>query len=82
MVCADVFETRDDPLCRIMRRELRRMDIKAHRVVAVPGAADAALRPPGSMAFVPGVMGLTLAQEAVRMIVEGGEGDEGDRTCR
>ena len=71
MRCADVYDTSGDPLCRIMRRELKKRGVSSHRVVYVPGAADISVTPPGSMAFTPGCMGLMLAHEAVRMLLEG-----------
>ncbi len=71
MRCANVFDTSGDPLCRIMRRELRKRGIESHRVVYVPERMDIVQNPPASMVFVPASMGLMLAQEAVISITEG-----------
>lgn len=78
----DIFETSVCPLCRVMRRELRRLGVPALQAVysteppRVP-ATDAAREPsacgrqrqtPGSVAFVPAVAGLIAASVAVRAI--------------
>ncbi|MBR4360212.1 MAG: tRNA threonylcarbamoyladenosine dehydratase [Clostridia bacterium] len=78
----DIYETQHCPLARVMRRELRRRGIGALRVVysteparmplpdpddpdaEQPQAARRAV--PGSMAFVPPVMGMIMASVAVR----------------
>lgn len=75
----DIFETSGCPLCRVMRRELRRMGVPALRCVyslepamtpQIPeGAETKGGRPaPGSVSFVPAAAGLFLAGEAVRII--------------
>ena len=71
MRCADVYQTSGDPLCRNMRRELRKLGVKAHRVVYVHSPAQRADGAPGSMVFVPGSMGLMMAQQAVAYLMEG-----------
>ena len=61
----DVFHTQGDPVCRIMRRELRRRGISAHQVAyskEIPRKVSGTL---SSMVFVPGVMGLLLANACV-----------------
>ena len=74
-VVGDVFETTVDPLCRVMRRELRRRGILRLRVVysteppcpAVPPATGQ--RPvPGSLSTVPSVAGLILAGDIIHKI--------------
>lgn len=75
----DIYETQNDPLARVMRRELRRRGVPGLRVVC--GTAPAltpraggerkgtAGRPaPGSVSWVPGVAGMLLAGEAVRLL--------------
>ena len=75
----DLFETNGCPLCRVMRRELRKRGISSLRCVysaepAVqphhgPDAETKGSRPaPGSVSFVPSVAGLYLAYEAIRII--------------
>ena len=79
---ADIYETSVCPLARIMRRELKKRGVERLKVVysqeppiAVP--AGEGERPlPGSVGFVPPVMGLIMAGEAVKDIcgVPSGEG--------
>ncbi len=75
---ADIYETSVDPLARVMRRELRRRGVERLKVVystepprAPEGDAgeDSARRAtPGSVAFVPPVMGYIMAGEVIRAI--------------
>ena len=80
----DVFKTTDCPLCRVMRRELRRREISALRCVYSTekaresigeGSADkrqTGRSVPGSVAYVPAVAGLYMAYETVRRLCEDG----------
>lgn len=74
---ADIFDTRVCPLCRIMRRELKKRHIPALQVVyseeeplgvqgdcIVPGERPS----PGSVSFVPSVAGLIMAGEIIKRI--------------
>ena len=82
IVIGDIFETTSCPLCRVMRRELRKRGVPALRCVysteeaIVPrmqpdSETKGSGRPaPGSVSFVPSVAGLYLAYEAIRMITE------------
>ena len=82
IVIGDIFETSSCPLCRVMRRELRKRGVPSLRCVysteeaitprVLPdGETKGAGRPaPGSVSFVPSVAGLYLAYEAIRMITE------------
>lgn len=76
---ADIYDTTECPLARIMRKELRKRGVKALKVVysrepaLVPqGEADQEEKPqgrrsiPGSVAFVPSVAGLILAGEVIK----------------
>lgn len=77
----DIYETSGCPLCRVMRRELRKRDISALRCVyslepaLTPHADETAETKgsgrvaPGSVSFVPSVAGLYLAYEAVRLLI-------------
>ena len=89
---ADIYETSVCPLCRVMRRELKKRGVPRLKVVysreepapreAVPGTQeDSAKREtPGSLAFVPSVAGLILAAEVIRDLTRGLlPGDRGDR---
>ncbi|MEA4823221.1 MAG: tRNA threonylcarbamoyladenosine dehydratase [Clostridiaceae bacterium] len=73
----DVYETKGDPLARVVRHELRRRGVEHLTVVCseeeptgilIPGERKAA---PGSVAWVPGCAGLILGSLAVRSIAEG-----------
>ncbi|WP_130838409.1 tRNA threonylcarbamoyladenosine dehydratase [Lachnoclostridium sp. Marseille-P6806] len=89
-VC-DIYETKTDPLARIMRRELRKRGIDALRVVCsfepairplpAEGAAPGPRRRdvPGSSAFVPPAAGLLAASVVVREL---SGFDPGSRTER
>lgn len=81
IVIGDLYETTGCPLCRVMRRELRKRGVPSLRCVYstepartprdLPGAEQKGGRPaPGSVSFVPSVAGLYLAYEAVRLICE------------
>lgn len=69
---ADVYETSVCPLSRVMRRELKKRGVERLKVVystepPVSAARGAGEKPvPGSVAFVPPVMGLIMAGEAVK----------------
>lgn len=75
---ADIYDTQVCPLCRIMRRELKRRGIPALRVLyseeppvicKTPAEAKASGRPaPASISFVPPVAGFLLAGEAIRQL--------------
>lgn len=72
---ADIYQTSVCPLCRVMRRELRRRGVFSLKVVysaeipQKPGASDEACEKravPASISFVPPVAGLLLAGEVIR----------------
>ena len=80
---ADLFKTNTDPLAKVMRRELKSRGITKLKVVysdetPVPIATDTDTnapsdtpkgRPaPGSLSFVPSVMGLLMAGEIIRTL--------------
>lgn len=73
---ADLYETSVCPLAKVMRRELRRREIKKLKVVYSKEApnclvTDARKRPlPGSNAFVPATAGLILASEVIRDLTQ------------
>lgn len=79
---ADIRETSVCPLCRVMRRELKKQGITHLKVLysrEAPikplggGETTAAGRPAaGSISFVPPVAGLMIAGEAVRDLLGGG----------
>ncbi|MDR7869856.1 MAG: tRNA threonylcarbamoyladenosine dehydratase [Tissierellaceae bacterium] len=73
----DIYETNICPLAKVMRRELRKRDIKDLKVVwsdEVPQKVNLeseALRKavPGSVSFVPSVVGLIIASEVVKDLI-------------
>ena len=77
------FETSVCPLCRIMRRELKKRKVARLKTVysqeepaereEVPGTEEDSSKreTPGSLAFVPSVAGLILASEVVRDLTRG-----------
>lgn len=70
---ADVFETAEDPVCRILRGALKKQNVKRHMVAYSTEVPIRKGRPTGSMMFVPGAMGLLLAQYVVEQIRIGNE---------
>ena len=80
---ADIYETSVCPLCRVMRRELKKRRVSSLKVVysreePVPREENPDLQEdsprrqtPGSVAFVPPVAGFLLAAEAVKDLTEG-----------
>ena len=74
---ADLAETSVCPLARIMRRELKKYGIEHVKVVysreeplrPLPSEENVKRETPGSVAFVPPVVGLILAGEVVKDIV-------------
>lgn len=74
---ADIYETSVCPLCRVIRRELRRRRVDKLKVVysTEPPVAhrdcEASLdRVPGSISYVPSVAGLILAGQVIQGILE------------
>lgn len=73
---ADIFKTHEDPLARVMRRELRKLGVKNLKVVysteTPRGDSTHDMRRrsvPGSISFVPSVAGLILASVVVRDLI-------------
>lgn len=78
---ADLFKTDTDPLARVLRRELSRRGIRHQTVVysreqplPVRDSGDGSTAP-GSLPFVPGVMGMIMAGEILRHLVANKEGE-------
>lgn len=74
----DLYKTRGCPMARILRRELKRRNIPALKVVFSEEEAKKIVVPdgestrhaPGSIVFVPACAGLMLASEAVQDLIE------------
>ena len=75
---ADIYKTTTDPLARIMRRELKARGIKKLRVVYSeeqptaphPDSIEEGKATPGSLSFVPSVMGLIMAGEIIKELIK------------
>lgn len=73
----DIYDTRTCPLAKVMRRELRKRDIKSLKVIwseETPikvNLETSKLRKavPGSIAFVPPVAGLIIASEVIKDLI-------------
>lgn len=75
LIITDLFSTQNDPLCRVMRHELKKRNITKLKVVY---STEPALKPlkqipnerrkdiPGSVCFVPSTCGILLAYEVFR----------------
>lgn len=66
---ADVSKTSVCPLARVMRRELKKRGIKGVKAVYSKEEPVVSERVPGSVAFVPSVVGLIIAGEVVKDLV-------------
>ena len=76
---ADIYDTSVCPLCRVMRTQLRKRGIAHHRVVfsreeplRIVADESGGRHAPGSVSFVPPVVGLILAGEVIKDLA--GEG--------
>lgn len=72
---ADIFSTSIDPICRIMRKSLRKLGIDRLKVVYSTEQPKNIVNPDngsalGSISFVPSVMGLLLAGEVVLDLID------------
>lgn len=76
----DIYKTSVCPLAKVMRRELKKRDIKKQKVVfsteeaITPGrvvSEEGRRATPGSVAFVPSVAGLIIAGEVIKDITNG-----------
>ena len=75
----DLSKTSVCPLCRVMRTQLKKRGIVHHKVVysreepvRVVADESGGRHAPGSVSFVPPVMGLILAGEVIRDLASGG----------
>jgi len=77
---ADLSKTSVCPLCRVMRTQLKKRGIAHHKVVyskeepvRVVADESGGRHAPGSVSFVPPVMGLILAGEVIKDLANGGD---------
>lgn len=68
---ADIYETSGCPLCRAVRRELRKRGVDALEVVYSREEPVTNARPPGSVSFVPPVAGFLAAGVVIKRIAFG-----------
>jgi len=66
---ADIFETSICPLCKVMRKELKRSGVQALKVIYSREEPVRRIRRPGSISFVPSVAGLIMAGEVIRALI-------------
>ena len=69
---ADISKTHTDPLAKVMRTELRKRGINHLKVVFSdePPINPTGERTPGSVSFVPSVVGLIIAGEAIKDLIK------------
>lgn len=69
---SDIYKTEMCPVCKVMRRELKKRHVKKLKVVySKEKPVSTHTRTPGSISFVPSVAGLIIASEVIRDIIEG-----------
>ena len=67
---SDIFKTSVDPLCKVMRHELKKLGINKLKVVySTEEPIKTNSRTPTSNAFVPSAMGLLIASEIIKDII-------------
>ena len=67
---ADIYKTSVCPLAKVMRRELKKRGIDSLKVVYSEEAPiDTGGRTPGSVAFVPSVVGLIIGGEVIKSMI-------------
>lgn len=81
----DIHKTSVCPLCRVMRTQLKKRGIAHHRVVysreeplRIVADETAGRHAPGSVSFVPPVVGLIIAGEVIKNIAKGANDDAGE----
>lgn len=69
----DIYKTEICPLAKVMRKELRKRDIKKLKVIyskEKPIHTSEDVKVPGSISFVPSVAGLILASEVIKDLIK------------
>ncbi len=70
---ADIYKTDVCPLAKVMRTSLRKLGVKHLKTVfskEIPKKQDDQTRFPGSLAFVPSVVGLIIAGEVIKDLIK------------
>lgn len=65
---ADIFDTKVCPLCKVLRRELKKEGVPSLKVVYSEEEPKFDGRPPASVSFVPTVAGFIIAGEVIKEI--------------
>ena len=65
---ADIYETSICPLCKVMRKELKRRGVETLKVIYSTEDPVIRSRTPASISFVPSVAGLIMAGEVVKSL--------------
>ena len=66
---SDIYKTTMCPLAKIMRKELKKINIKQLKVVYSKEEPIVKTTPPASISFVPATMGLVIASEVIKDII-------------
>ena len=67
---SDISKTSVCPLAKVIRKELRKREIKDVKVIFSKEEPKVRANPPGSVSFVPPVAGMIMASEVVKGIVD------------
>ncbi len=67
---SDISKTSVCPLAKVIRKELRKREIKDVKVIFSKEEPKVRANPPGSVSFVPPVAGMIMASEVVKDIVD------------
>lgn len=67
---SDIYKTSVCPLAKVMRRELKKREVKKLKVVYSTEEAVIRSTPPGSNAFVPATAGLLIGSEVVKDLIK------------
>lgn len=71
-IVTDIYSTKDDPLAKVLRRELKLLGVKKLPVVwskSLPIKLNDGLRTPASISFIPPAAGLKMAEYVVNTII-------------
>ena len=67
LMITDLYKTEMCPVCKVMRRELKKREIKHLKVLfSKEEPIKTQTRTPGSVSFVPSVAGLLIASEVIK----------------
>ena len=67
---ADIYKTRVCPLCKVMRTELKKRNVKHLKVLYSKTECTVKQNPPASAAWVPSIAGLLIAGEVIKSLYQ------------